>query len=302
MLKKTIKIFLCLQVLTALAAVRLGAAAGKNSGEFLLIGVGARPAALGNSYTAVTGDVNSINWNPAGLTACLDSQVTFMHNQWLDDSRFEYLGLVNVDNQTNILGASISYLYVGNIKGRDEAGNQIDDFKAYDLAVNLSYATKLTNYLSLGGNLKIIRENIETVTAAGLAVDLGAIYDLSPSLTAGLVVQNLGPAMKYIEKKETLPLVAKIGFAYTLLDDALLLTLDANKIKDTEIFPTIGAEYRVKSLFSLRAGYNADPDSISGAGLTYGLGLNWKSYSFDYAFVPYGDLSFTNRFSITLKF
>jgi len=45
------KLFLGLQILTTLAAVSLEAAAGKNSGEFLLLG---RRASHGDGETAIT--------------------------------------------------------------------------------------------------------------------------------------------------------------------------------------------------------------------------------------------------------
>ena len=36
--------------------------------QFLKIGQGARPVAMGDAYRAVADDINGIFWNPAGLT------------------------------------------------------------------------------------------------------------------------------------------------------------------------------------------------------------------------------------------
>ena len=35
--------------------------------QFLKLGVGARPVAMGSAYTAVADDANALFWNPAGL-------------------------------------------------------------------------------------------------------------------------------------------------------------------------------------------------------------------------------------------
>lgn len=300
MRKKLLKNYFILKIIIAIVCSEVWGA-GTNAGEFLLIGVGARPTAMGNSYTAVSGDVQSIAWNPAGLAYCSESQATFMHNQWLEDSRFEYFGFVNAKNRHDILGASVSYLNIGNIKGRDESGNKTSDFKAYDLGINFSYARRFSSDFSLGGNFKMIRENIENVNADALALDLGLIYNFSSSLSVGAVVQNAGPKIKFIAQKESLPLVVKAGLVYQLLNEKLTLTLDANKVKDTRLYPSLGGEYRLKDVVSFRVGYNGDPDLLSGVGLTYGLGFYWRTYSFDYSFIPYGDLSLTHRFSVTLK-
>jgi hypothetical protein len=40
----------------------------------------------------------------------------------------------------------------------------------------------------------------------------------------------------------------------------------------------------------------------AGPALSLGVGVNSKVLSIDYAFVPYGGLGITNRFSISCKF
>ena len=40
---------------------------GTTSGEFLLLGGGARGTALGNAYAALAGDVSALYYNPAGI-------------------------------------------------------------------------------------------------------------------------------------------------------------------------------------------------------------------------------------------
>ena len=46
---------------------------GTTAANFLEIGIGSGPSAMGEAYVAVANDVSSIYWNPAGLGPCLKS-------------------------------------------------------------------------------------------------------------------------------------------------------------------------------------------------------------------------------------
>ena len=52
-----------------------------------------------------------------------------------------------------------------------------------------------------------------------------------------------------------------------------------------------------------RAGYNTENINTGGLnGFTAGVGIRYRDYSIDYAFVPYGDLGSTDRVSISVAF
>jgi hypothetical protein len=52
-----------------------------------------------------------------------------------------------------------------------------------------------------------------------------------------------------------------------------------------------------------RLGYNTAAKDTGGMNsITIGLGYTYTRYSFDYAFVPYGDLGNSNRLSVSIKF
>ncbi len=53
----------------------------KYAGAFLEIGVGARPMALGNAYTAMFGDGFSFYWNPAGLASLNNFSLIAQHTK-----------------------------------------------------------------------------------------------------------------------------------------------------------------------------------------------------------------------------
>ncbi|MGH7456997.1 MAG: hypothetical protein ACRENG_36950, partial [bacterium] len=57
---------------------------GYTGAAFLKVGVGARAVALGSAVTSLTGDVNQMFWNPAGIALSNNQwQATFTYNRWI---------------------------------------------------------------------------------------------------------------------------------------------------------------------------------------------------------------------------
>ncbi|MCB4792858.1 MAG: PorV/PorQ family protein, partial [Elusimicrobia bacterium] len=179
--------------------------AGTTGAAFLKIGVGARAAGMGSAFTALSDDASGIYWNPAGIASISEKQVMFMHSNWIEDLKYDFAGFVK-PVKTGVLGLAASYLSQGDFQGRDENRQPTSSFSAYDMALLVSMAKK-TDYGSLGANCKIIREVIESENATGIAVDLGSKIQYPDSkFSFGLVLQNLGPQMKFINDGYNLPL------------------------------------------------------------------------------------------------
>ena len=89
---------LALLALALIAGLRPASAINENAGttgyNFLKIGVGARPAALGGAYAAVSGAVESSAWNPAGLRGVRDRAATVSLTRYLVETQAGFLGAV----------------------------------------------------------------------------------------------------------------------------------------------------------------------------------------------------------------
>ena len=68
-------------------------AAGTEPFNFLALDADARAVALGGAYTALATDANALLYNPAGLGLVRQSQIAFMHNQYIAGLTQEYMGL-----------------------------------------------------------------------------------------------------------------------------------------------------------------------------------------------------------------
>ena len=280
--------------------------AGTRAMTFLKIGVGAEAIGMGESHVAVTDDLYASYWNPAGLARLQRPQLALMHNEWFAGINHEFVGVALPVGNIGTLGLSSSFLSFGDLQGRDSEGNETTIFRPYDLAVILSYARNFSDSIAFGANAKFLREQIADVTGTGIAFDFGALYTFSEMpLSLGFNAQHLGPRVTFIEEAFGLPVTFRLGAAYRLLEDALTLTSDIIRPSDNDIAIAVGAGYTIANILQLRTGYNYqiggnDLDAISG--LTGGFGLTLRQFQVDYAFVPYGVLGRTHRFSLVANF
>ena len=65
---------------------------GTTTANFLEIGVGSGPTAMGDAQVALADDVSSIYWNPAGLASLKKPSVVFMLQPWLIDINMLFTG------------------------------------------------------------------------------------------------------------------------------------------------------------------------------------------------------------------
>ena len=177
-------IFLCFSFLVTNAQV-----AKKYSNEFLSLGIGARGLAMSNTMVALSNDVTSAYWNPAGLVRMQKPyQLAAMHAEYFAGiAKYDYIGAAyKIDNKQAVAFSWIRF-GVDNIMNTteliDKQGNldynRITYFSAADNAFLLSYAYNFEKVkgLSLGANAKIIRRTIGKFGGAwGFGLDFGLQY------------------------------------------------------------------------------------------------------------------------------
>ena len=159
------------------------------SNEFLNIGVDAAAFGMGKSVTAITNDVNSIYWNPAGLVGLNDYQGSIMHAEYFQGiAKYDYAGFAKPINDESTVAISIIRFAVDDILNTTQLiqdgqvnYDRISLFSAADWAVNVAYAKKLSvKNLHVGINAKIIRRKIgDFASSIGFGLDAGLQYQRS---------------------------------------------------------------------------------------------------------------------------
>lgn len=282
-------LFLCL-------ALPVWAGAGGSYGfEFLKLGGGARPLAMGGAYAAAGDDVSSIYYNPAGLSRVSHNQFMTMSNSWLLDMSQTLAG-VAVPTAYGVIGVGYSSLGSGDIQGYGATGEVGAVFNTYSSAMVLSLGRSVNSNLSWGVGLRAVSERLQDYTASTSALDAGVQYRVNPELMLGASVMNLGGTARFVSEEAGLPTSYRAGAAYAtrLFSERVNLAVDVVNYPDAAGL-NLGLEYIVRELLALRVG------SSAGA-LRAGLGISANLLAVDYAYWAHGDLGATHQLSLSILF
>lgn len=279
--------------------------AGSTGLSFLKFGFGARNIAMGDAGTAVSNDLTNLFYNPAKLASINNSEVMFMHNQWIQDANSEVIGV-----KTNFWNLPFAFGFnVTSVKGieyREIPGDPITTFNANYFYGSVSTGFFVTDNISFGATLKYLYEGLLNDEASGFGIDFGINYLLSvKGLTASAVLKNIGSMNALRNEQTKLPTELRLGSSYTysLADQNFDFTAGVefqNYLTADETHFNFGGEALYNKLFAARMGYQTGYES---RGFTAGIGLLWGNLKFDYAFLPFTlGLGNANLFTVQFKF
>ena len=284
----------------------------KYAGEFMEIGVDARAQSMGGAFTAMSGDVVSTYYNPAGIYDLKSTQISFMHTQQMIASvNYDFLAIGKKQNENRVLAFSLVRLGIDNIKdsrqaysivqqtGEWDQYSKVTEFNAADYIFTLSVAQKWLKGWNFGVNFKLIRQNIANYHANGLGFDLGAQKKLWKNAQIGMLFRNITTtliAWDTGEKELVAPsfylggtyLINIPGFKSTIQPVGDIIIRAENRDKSASwssgTFSSdfaAGLEYAYHGILYIRAGI----DEISR--LNLGAGVQIPHIRIDYAFTRY---------------
>jgi hypothetical protein len=193
------KIVLFAFVITHLAH---GQAFRNFSNEFLNLGVDAAAFGMGKAVIASSADVNSIYWNPAGLTKVTDIQGALMHAEYFQGiGKYDYAAFAKPINDLSTFAVSFIRFGVDDILNTteliDSQGNinynNISLFSAADYAFNVAYARRLPiQGLDIGINSKIVHRKIgDFASSWGFGLDASLQFETSSAWKFGVMVRDI---------------------------------------------------------------------------------------------------------------
>lgn len=181
---------------------------GTSGSQFLKIGVGARPVAMGNAFVALADDPVALFWNPAGIVHVEKMGVTASMTKWPADIYLSSAGFVyNLGNWGSV-GASFTLMSTGLMNVTtvyNPSGNE-GTFEISNWVAGFTYSRFLTDRFSVGATFKVIRESLGNFNAMDLgnfvqtrwAIDLGTTYNTGfKNLRVGMSILNFGPDKRY---------------------------------------------------------------------------------------------------------
>lgn len=282
------KLFLILTI-----TVGIGSASAQNVGvantglSFLKLGVTSRAVSMGEAVVSNSIDASATHYNPAALFLGSNVNALFMHNEQILGVRTEFLA-AKIKFDKLAFGLSLNNTSVSDIEVREIPGAPIDKFTAQNFAIGLSGAYEVNEMLKFGITAKFLFEKIYIDNASGYAFDIGGLYSRD-NLSIGAVVSNFGSMTVLRNDASKLPAGIRFGASYLFilqkLGGGVRVSADGFKVLNGGVFHfNGGAEFTYKDFLSIRAGYQSGYEDRN---ITTGIGLKYKAFSLDYAFVPY---------------
>ena len=325
MLRKSFLIVLLL-VLVSPTLGQEFAKVGTMGAQFLKIDLDARSVAMASASMANCNDAGATFSNPAGLVQVENSSFIACYAPWFVDINISGGALAHNFGAIGVLGVHFIYLDSGEMEETtvDNQQGTGQTFSVSNFALGFSYARRLTDKFSVGGNLRWIHEDLWVSSTSVYGVDVGLIYDTGfRSVRMGMTIRNFGSkfslpdtyqdydnGLALTEKSEYLEYDLPIEFAFGLAmnplstpEHRITVALDGVHPSDNYERLHFGAEYGFLETAFLRAGYIFRHDT---AGLNAGAGvyLPMSGYRLgvDYAFSNYTILDNVHRFSLRFNF
>lgn len=296
-----------------------GQRTGTSSFQFLKIGTNARATGMGETFVAVSDDISSINYNPAGLVLTNDNGVIFTHTQWFVDTRLENIGGV-YHFGSNAIGLSVTSLRTEDMKVTTEYQQEGtgDYFRFSDLAIGLTFAKKMTDQFSFGATVRYVEEGLGVIKMRTFVGDLATYYKTGLGTSRfAVMISNFGAQATPSGSVDLIggrtansfqsfppPTVFRVGFAFEPWmneRNRVTTSIQLNSPNDNAENFSIGAEYAYKDFLYVRGGYkfNVDAETFSGgAGVKFPI--SFSKAVLDYSIASYKELGFTHRISLSL--
>jgi hypothetical protein len=305
---------------------------GMSGGQFLKIGHGARGNGMAGAVSAVSNDLSSIFWNPAGIADIPSLSAEFDYTQWFAGMNHNFGAVGLPIGEGYVLSLHFTSLSTSEMERttieRPEGLNSY--FTASDVSVGISFAGYLTDQFSFGITGRYLNNTIAAADAVGFSFDVGTKYKTGiqgivlgvslHGLTTELtyqgnefnktlkLVQNAWASpvdVKLVPSPFDIPLLFRASAAADIIkqeEHSLIGAIDFTTTSDSPEQFAIGVEYEWNKLIAVRAGYRIGNDV---QGFSGGVGINYFSGSFsgriDYSISPLAyDLGLVNRISVSL--
>jgi hypothetical protein len=302
--------------------------AGQSGWQFLKINGDARQASMAGAYAAISqGDASAVFGNPASLTDVKNIDVQVNALQWIAGINHQSAAIAYNLGEAGVMAASVAMLNYGEIAEtiNESAGASGttpvitgNTFSANDITAGLSFARKITNNLSVGGNVRWMQQTIAELSMHNWCFDIGTLYYTGyKSLRLAITARNFGPDSRFggwSEQFQTesdnirMPLDFRAGVAMDFLDEEgsphlLTVVAEGDHPNDGREKFHVGASYAFNKTFFIRGGYKFNYDTQKytfGAGVSYPIGTTVGTVN--YAYVDFGELTQVHMFSLGFSF
>ena len=269
------------------------------SGTFLRMGTSARSLAMGSGFTAEIDQGFSAYHNPASVAFLNKRQLAFSHHALNLDRRLMMSSISTSIPPTAGLGVAWVSSGVDNIQGRSTSGYKTQILSTSEDAIFISFAQRITPWLALGINVKILNHqlpmNESQLAGKGTGFDIGFMVLPEEKLRFAFMIQDLNTNYQWNTGqvfegegriyKESFPTMYRLGTTFTFQRIYFVGDIGVVANQDDILGMTMrfGGEYHISENYFIRGGFGNSRFSL-GAGLNFTF-LNLNDAFFDYAVV-----------------
>jgi hypothetical protein len=267
-----------------------------NPGEWLSRYTSARTLGMGGAYVASADDPLGVLWNPAGISTMDQNELRFENARLFEETSINGFGFAVPGSWLPSFGVSVVSMGSGDFQRTNDMNDPLGTFKNGETAYLLTTSKAFSPKFAIGTNFKFVQQTVEDFSAQGFGLDLGALFDVTPTIRVGASVANLaGPTMKLRDVAETYPVAFRGGVTAQMFNGRGLMALELDQSTGLGASFHAGAEYWLQPMIALRAGFD---DSYGTGGLTYRFA---PQYELDYGIADQ-PLGLTHRVGFSYRF
>lgn len=254
---------------------------GTTSAEFLLLGAGARGAALGGAFAAIATDVSALYYNPAGAALMARPGAMLSTYKYVADTRYSWGGFaIPFSGGSRAFGVQIGTFGFSNqpVYTPDQPDGTGAAYSVNETFVGLTMSQNFSDRFSAGITPKVIFDNLGDASGSAFAIDFGTNFHAMLSghpIKFSFTLANLGSNIKYggqalngvtpreplpgedpvpgigqpnqLRTKDfALPTIFRVGLAYDLMageSHRLTMLSDFNQSTSNKAGFTVGSEW-----------------------------------------------------------
>jgi len=282
-----------LAAIALLATLAATAFATRYADDFEELGTSARAIGMGGAVVAAASDPSAIYYNPSRTSGFSRTSVLFLHSEDFSGLvKHNYLG-ISFHSPLQSVGFAVLQNGVPNNPitalhdttqpvGPDNRPYVLRYVSVTQVVGYVNYARTLSPYVALGGNVKVIYNDLGVGSAFGMGVDLGATVTPMTDLDVGLRVRNASTSPLFWDTgtRELMMPRGALGLAksFRISRDRLTLAFETEaNLEGLEFTPNYGIEYGFRNVLFGRLG-------VYRGNFTFGVGLRIKRFHVDYGY------------------